>query len=245
MQLININEWRSRIFESDLTPKARLVALALAKYYRANKDCYPSYSTLREDTGYTNNHSIGDAIKELVENGFIKITKAKNKNISVQAQCYEFIGVPTSEVTGEATSELTSEFTGEFTSEVTGVQNELEIENKGNKGIITSQDKSCSDIKKKTKKEISEEVKNLFEKWWNIYPNKKSKPAALEKFNTLLAEKTVTFDELMKGAIGYSDEVDFEKTETKYIKHPTTWLNQGCWADEYKKHSYFYVEGID
>lgn len=178
MQLININEWRSRIFESDLTPKARLVALALAKYYRTNKDCYPSYSTLREDTGYTNNHSIGDAIKELVENGFIKITKAKNKNISVQAQCYEFIGVPTSEVTGEATSELTDEFTGEFTSELTGVQNELEIENKGNKGIITSQDKSCSVINNSSDepkyafegKIVKLNQKN-FDEWKKAYPN--------------------------------------------------------------------------
>lgn len=74
-----INDWRNLVFESDLTPKARLVAFALAKYYRQGKECYPSFSTLRDDTGYTNNHTIGDAVKELQEAGFIRVRKGKSE----------------------------------------------------------------------------------------------------------------------------------------------------------------------
>ena len=97
----------------------------------------------------------------------------------------------------------------------------------------------------KQKKKISEEVKKKFDEWWKVYPVKKSKLAALNKFDEVLREQSATFDELMEGARKYADEVYYEKTENRYIKHPSTWLNQGCWADEYKKHEYFYVEGID
>ena len=106
--MLGINDWRNAVFESELTPKARLVALALAKYYRQGRDCYPSYSALREDTGYTNNHTIGDAIKELESVGFIRIRKGKIKNLSIQSQSYEFVGVQFGEVTGEVTGEKNS-----------------------------------------------------------------------------------------------------------------------------------------
>lgn len=165
MQSISINDWRSRVFESNLTPKARLVALALAKYYRENKECYPSYGTLREDTGYTNNHTIGDAIKELVENGFVKVLKGKIKNLSVQAHCYEFIGV--------STSEPTSEVTGEPTGEVTGAQNELEIEKKRNKEI--KENNIYSDKSQNLNYSFVGEVIKLnqknFEEWQKAYPD--------------------------------------------------------------------------
>lgn len=103
-----INDWRNAIFESGLSPKARLVGLALAKYYRQGKECFPSYRTLWEDTGYTNNHTIADAINELKESGFIRIKKGKIKNLSIQSQAYEFVGVNSGESTGEVTGENNS-----------------------------------------------------------------------------------------------------------------------------------------
>ena len=102
-----INDWRNALFDSSLSPKAKLVALALARYYRQGKECYPSYSVLREDTGYTNNHTIIDAINELKENGFIKVKKGGIKNLSMQANSYEFVGVQASDVTSELTGEVT------------------------------------------------------------------------------------------------------------------------------------------
>jgi len=137
-----INDWRNAIFESDLSPKARLVGLALAKYYRQGKECFPSYRTLWADTGYTNNHTIIEAINELKENGFIRIKKGQIKNLSIQSQAYEFVGVTgeltgelTGEVTGELTGELTGEVTGELTGELTGENNSPEIREEENKGI--------------------------------------------------------------------------------------------------------------
>ena len=83
--------------------------------------------------------------------------------------------------------------------------------------------------KKTAKKDFSAE----FEKWWAKYPNKKSKQDALKSFNRVLKDKLATFDELMRGLEAYSNDCKAKNTETHYIKHPSTWLNQGCWADEY------------
>ena len=52
----------------------------------------------------------------------------------------------------------------------------------------------------KQKKKISEEVKKKFDEWWKVYPVKKSKLAALNKFDEVLREQSATFDELMEGA---------------------------------------------
>lgn len=87
----------------------------------------------------------------------------------------------------------------------------------------------CIAEKEKTKSDYSAE----FEKWWAKYPNKKSKQDALKSFNRVLKDKLATFDELMRGLEAYSNDCKAKNTEAHYIKHPSTWLNQGCWSDEY------------
>ena len=48
-----------------------------------------------------------------------------------------------------------------------------------------------------------------------------------------MVENKATFDELIDGIKRYATYCRQQKTEDKFIKHPATWLNQGCWADEY------------
>ena len=84
-------------------------------------------------------------------------------------------------------------------------------------------------IKEKSKNDFSDE----FEQWWVKYPNKKSKQDALKVFSKILSTKKATFEELMNGLNAYNDDCKAKNTEAHYIKHPSTWLNQGCWADEY------------
>ena len=85
--------------------------------------------------------------------------------------------------------------------------------------------------KKKAKPDYSAE----FEAWWVKYPNKKSKQDAQKAFARVLEKKQATFAELMSGLEAYTNDCKVKNTETHYIKHPSTWLNQGCWADEYSE----------
>ncbi len=66
------------------------------------------------------------------------------------------------------------------------------------------------------------------DQFWRAYPLKKEKLSAMGKLKTLRKSGKVTFADLMMGVKRYADL----GTEPKYTKHPTTWLNAGCWADE-------------
>lgn len=98
--------------------------------------------------------------------------------------------------------------------------------------------KSDTDKIREDKKRIEKKINKKrfsveFENWWAEYPNKKSRQEAQRIFEKLMSENRVTFDELLAGAKAYAEHCRREKTDQHYIKHPSTWLNQGCWADEY------------
>ena len=72
-----------------------------------------------------------------------------------------------------------------------------------------------------------------FEKFYEAYPKKKSRQAAEKAFNSAI--KKVDFEKIMEGLNAYKEEIKLKKTEEQYIKHPATWLHQGCWDDNYYK----------
>lgn len=80
------------------------------------------------------------------------------------------------------------------------------------------------------------EIKDHFEKFWSAYPLKKAKKKAREIFIKLSKDKILPNSEILVAAIeGQAAEKEKLKRENKFFpewKHPTTWLNQGCWEDE-------------
>lgn len=85
--------------------------------------------------------------------------------------------------------------------------------------------------KKENKKEKEKEILKNFNEFYLMYPLKKSKDRALQAYKKaiLAAEPSAIMDGLKK----YIDDIRIKRTEPKFIKHPSTWLNQGCWQDEY------------
>lgn len=67
-----------------------------------------------------------------------------------------------------------------------------------------------------------------FESWWQAYPRHVGKKAARRSYEQAVKKGEATHGELLAGALRYRD--DPGRSE-KYTKHPTTWLNQGCWSD--------------
>lgn len=66
------------------------------------------------------------------------------------------------------------------------------------------------------------------DQFWKAFPRKTEKLAAMKKLAVVRKSGVVTFEDLMAGVKRYADL----GTEPQYTKHPTTWLNAGCWADE-------------
>jgi len=84
--------------------------------------------------------------------------------------------------------------------------------------------------KERKGKEKKDKTIIRFDDFWSIYPLKVGKQGALAKYK--VAIKSVSEDTLIEGAKKYAEFVKIEKTDSKYIAHATTWLNQGRWEDE-------------
>jgi hypothetical protein len=66
----------------------------------------------------------------------------------------------------------------------------------------------------------------LFEEFWNAYPRKVGKQAALKAFEKALRNAKV--QEIIAGARRYADDPN---RVDAFTAHPTTWLNAGRWND--------------
>jgi hypothetical protein len=70
-------------------------------------------------------------------------------------------------------------------------------------------------------------VSEMFSEFWNEYPRKSDKRAALRAFKSAL--NRASFEEIVAGAIRYSQDPNLP--DSKFIKHPATWLNADAWEN--------------
>lgn len=79
-----------------------------------------------------------------------------------------------------------------------------------------------------------------FENFWRTYPRRIEKKSAFKAWKTALKSGATT-DEIIAGAARYAQYRAGEPE--RFTKHPSTWLNQGCWEDEYSTASIGYGSG--
>ena len=72
--------------------------------------------------------------------------------------------------------------------------------------------------------------KDYRERFWAVYPRRTEKKSALAKLDAVKKSGAVPWAQFEAGLVRYRDHV--AGTEERFIKHPTTWLNRGCWDDE-------------
>lgn len=68
-----------------------------------------------------------------------------------------------------------------------------------------------------------------FTEWYDLYPVKKDRQAARTKYETVV--KRVGRQTLLDGLRRFLAHL--EENPDTFIKYPATWLNKGCWEDEY------------
>jgi DNA-binding transcriptional ArsR family regulator len=66
------------------------------------------------------------------------------------------------------------------------------------------------------------------DQFWQAYPRKTEKLAAMKKLAMVRKSRIVSFADIMAGVKRYAAA----NIDPQFTKHPTTWLNAGCWADE-------------
>jgi len=75
-----------------------------------------------------------------------------------------------------------------------------------------------------------ESFQDDFGEWWSAYPRKVEKKVALGKYQAQ-RRKGVTALTLLTAAKNYAAQCRAKDTELRFIKHPTTFLNQDRWED--------------
>lgn len=79
-----------------------------------------------------------------------------------------------------------------------------------------------------------------FENFWRTYPRRVEKKSAFKAWKTAL-KSGATADEITAGAARYAQYRAGEPE--RFTKHPSTWLNQECWEDEYSTAGIGYGSG--
>lgn len=96
---------------------------------------------------------------------------------------------------------------------------------------VSDDNRSTEEDKNKNKKRLDNKyIESEFEKFWQVYPKKKSKSFALKAFSKI-ADK-VSVDTLIKAVDAQKHTAQWQKDDGQYIPFPATWLNQQRWEDE-------------
>ena len=74
------------------------------------------------------------------------------------------------------------------------------------------------------------QITSYFEKFWDKVPRKIAKKKCQKIYNNMVKSKEVSEEELISAMERYSESV--KNTETAFIVHGATWLNQGRWEDK-------------
>lgn len=87
-------------------------------------------------------------------------------------------------------------------------------------------------ITKKKGSEYKQETERAFNEFWEAYPRKVAKADAKKAYMKI--DPDSEFHAKMLSAIETAKKSDHWVSENgKYIPYPATWLNKGCWDDEY------------
>jgi Helix-turn-helix domain len=90
---------------------------------------------------------------------------------------------------------------------------------------------SLPNKKEPSKEPVTEPAQNDrdFETWWAAYPRKVEKLGAKAVYRRIVDNRLGTADQLLSGAKRYADEVRLR--DPQMVKHPSRWLDLGCWTD--------------
>jgi hypothetical protein len=131
----------------------------------------------------------------------------------------------------------------EFIKNQTGIKGKINLKELIDKGFLIDDSNALADCKQSARQETETETetetesiievnKNRFDDFWERYGKIGNKQSALKVYNKLIKEG-VSHEKIISGLDRYQAQCRANKTEPRYIKHASTWLNAKGWEDEY------------
>jgi len=237
-----VPEWV--LYHPGLQPAAKTVYAVLARHGQTAETCFPSHARIAELAGVSRSTVIR-SITALEHVGAVIKTRRTRRDGSSTSNGYAVWGHDTPPTPPEtaaltATTPLADAGPGCVTEkqgvchrETGGVSQRNSNENQDNESQVTTTSVT-------PKKPVAASLFNTtptppppdtaFDDWWHTYPRKVGKPRARRAWNAALAAGT-TPNQIVDGLTLWANYWTAAGTQTGYIPHPTTWLNEHRWND--------------
>ena len=86
-------------------------------------------------------------------------------------------------------------------------------------------------------------VEQQFESFWELYPRKAGKKTAKRAWENIKPDD-VLFATIMSGLKTAVQYWHFQNISEKHIPHPSTWLNEERWQDEFSTENFSRSKGL-
>lgn len=129
------------------------------------------------------------------------------------------------------------EVEGRLYAEILSFKNHQVINNREAESVLPSRVKVASrrvqgEGRKegKERKEGTESDDSLFDRFYEAYPRKVGRPAAIKAFAKCKADETLV-DQMIAAIEEQKQSAQWVKDDGQFIPHPATWLNNERWTD--------------
>jgi hypothetical protein len=191
------------IRDEDVGPTAKLLLI----YLLSHKIGYQIRDDqMMRETGI-GRHALRTARKELQELGFIELNRVRQDDNSWGGYRYEL-----------------SDPRGYFSTVGYSTVEDSTMEH----STVENRPDNRKPISKKNTIEKTNQLEKQFDSFWSLYPRRVGKTAAKKAFDK--AVDSVGLETVLDGVKRFAS--DPYLPETKYVPHPSTWLNEGRWDDD-------------
>lgn len=211
-------------------PTLKILLLAICNYTNENDECWPSQAVLARDSEVSD-RTIRRALKKLVDLGFIetqsreragggnsslliRILRHADKLSDTPADTHMSAPPRTPVVRTPPDIAVSAPYEPSI---------EPSIEPSMNVDLFAGDRSSAATVW----------PKDFREQFWSRYPVKKGKTGALAKLDAIRRAGKVPWDAVVAGLDNLDRAIASGRQDVRYVKHPSTWLNQGCWDDEF------------
>lgn len=196
------------------------VGVAIATFADDKGFCYPSHKTIAKLAGVSV-PSVKRGIAALVRAGVLRTSRPDKR----RSNRYQFVTGQGSRVISEANHE------GQRVNYPMDRNCELpegSPVNSGKNSKKTDQEKDEGAVSRTRPDDA-----DRFAEFWAAYPNRVSKPRAIEAYRNAL-ESGTDHETIMEGLKRWKDSSQWMRDDGEFIPNPSTWLNDERWADDPK-----------
>ncbi|MDJ1371767.1 helix-turn-helix domain-containing protein [Gulosibacter molinativorax] len=194
-----------------ITPTQKLVLMGLASYADERNSCFPGQQLLADRAGVST-RTVRRALDDLEDKGLIQ-REQRRDNRGMRTSDRYVLNVSRKQVDILAASE------SHRTSETTSPDIDDSLTGHPCPGNYPENSKSELPVTP---------IVPTFDDFYSIYPLKKSKDAARRAWDKAIKRESP--DVIMAGVRRFVADPNIP--DKQFMKHPSTWLNGGCWADE-------------